>query len=257
MARLHRDVMRILVTDIVTGARLPGEKLPKEVDIAEQFGVSRGVARETVRAMEERGLISVKHGKGATVNDAKRWNVFDADVLGALLESQRSTEILAQYLECRRVLEVEAAALAAERASKDDLERASNALRRMEESASRPASRAAEDMFHEADIAFHQALIAATGNRPLGGLVERIHAALLLARYPLARPQYRFERSLPEHRRILAAVASGDADEARTAMSAHLDTIASYLREQEKPSRRREERAPGSRRSSKLTADAS
>ncbi len=260
MARLHRDVMRILVTDIVTGARSPGDKLPKEVDIAEQFGVSRGVARETVRAMEERGLISVKHGKGATVNESKRWDVFDADVLGALLESQRSTEILSQYLECRRVLEVEAAGLAAERASKDDLERASNALRRMEESISRPTSRAAEDMFHEADISFHQALIAATGNRPLGGLVERIHTALLLARYPLARPQYRFERALPEHRRILAAVAAGDADEARASMSAHLDTIASYLRERAGSSKRREGGAPSASRtsrSSRLTADAS
>lgn len=247
--------MRILVTDIVTGARSPGEKLPKEVDIAEQFGVSRGVARETVRAMEERGLISVKHGKGATVNDSKSWDVFDADVLGVLLESQRSTEILSEYLECRRVLEVEAAALAAERASKQDLERASNALRRMEESASRPTSRAAEDMFHEADISFHQALIAATGNRALGGLVERIHAALLLARYPLARPDYRFERALPEHRRILAAVAAGDPAEARVAMSTHLDTIASYLRERERPSRRRESRSSNSR-SSRLTAEA-
>lgn len=256
MARLHRDVMRILVTDIVTGARPAGEKLPKEADIAEQFGVSRGVARETVRAMEERGLISVKHGKGATVNDSKRWDVFDADVLGALLESQRSTEILSQYLECRRVLEVEAAALAAERASKEDLERASNALRRMEESTSRPASRAAEDMFHEADIAFHQALIAATGNRALGGLVERIHAALLLARYPLARPQYRFERSLPEHRRILAAVASGDASDARAAMSAHLDTIASYLEERGGPAKRRERRSSSPSAPSRLTVDA-
>ena len=85
----------------------------------------------------------------------------------------------------------------------------------MQESAARPPSPAAEEHFHEADIAFHQALIAATGNRALGGLVERIHSALLLARFPLARPQYRVERALPEHRRILAAVAAGDPAEAR------------------------------------------
>ena len=60
--------------------------------------------------------------------------------------------------------------------------------------------------------------------------MERIHGALLIARYPLARPQYREERALPEHRRILAAVMAGDADEARRAMSAHFDTIAGYLR---------------------------
>ena len=231
MARLHRDVMRILITDIVTGVRPTGDMLPREVDLAERFDVSRGVARETIRAMEERGLISVKHGKGATVNDAGYWNVFDPDVLGVMLESERGSEILAEYLECRRILEVEAAGLAAERAGTEDLERAADALRQMEESASRPQSQAAENLFHEADIAFHQALIAATGNRALGGLVERIHSALLLARYPLARPQYRVKRALPEHRRILDAVASGDAAEARAAMNDHLDTIASYLRE--------------------------
>jgi GntR family transcriptional repressor for pyruvate dehydrogenase complex len=233
MARLHRDVMRILISEVVTGARGVGEKLPREVDLAEQFAVSRGVARETIRAMEERGLISVRHGKGATVNDASHWNVFDPDVLAVMLESELRTEILSQYLECRRILEVEAAGLAAERASKNSLEEASDALRRMEVAAAKTSGRVSEEMFHEADIAFHQALIAATGNRALGELVERIHSALLIARYPLARPQYRAERALPEHRRILAAVASGDPFEARAAMSDHLDTIATYLVDQD------------------------
>jgi DNA-binding FadR family transcriptional regulator len=231
MARLHRDVMRILITDIVTGTRSSGDKLPREVDLAEQFGVSRGVARETIRAMEERGLIAVKHGKGATVSGPDAWNVFDPDVLGVMLESERSVEILAQYLECRRILEVEAVGLAAERARPEHLEQAAEALRRMEDAATRPESRPTEELFHEADIAFHQAIIAATGNRALGSLVERIHSALLVARYPLARPQYRVERALPEHRRILAAVTSGDPAEARAAMQDHLDTIAGYLRE--------------------------
>jgi DNA-binding FadR family transcriptional regulator len=231
MARLHRDVMRILIADIVTGARPIGERLPREVDLAEQFGVSRGVARETIRAMEERGLIAVKHGKGATVSGPDEWNVFDPEVLGVMLESERSDEILAQYLECRRILEVEAAGLAAERAKQEHLNRAADALRRMEEAAERPASAAAEHLFHESDIAFHQAIIAATGNRALGSLVERLHSALLLARYPLARPQYRVERALPEHRQILAAIASGDPSAARAAMQEHLDTIAGYLRE--------------------------
>jgi GntR family transcriptional repressor for pyruvate dehydrogenase complex len=223
--------MRVLTTDIVSGVRPTGGMLPKETDLAAEFDVSRGVARETIRAMEERGLISVKHGKGATVNGPKHWDLFDPDVLAATLDTEAAGDVLAEYLECRRVLEVEAAGLAAERATKKDLEQMSRALSRMEECTARPPSQAAEELFHEADIAFHQALIAATGNRPLGGLVERIHSALLLARYPLARPQYRQERALPEHRRILAAVSSGDRQEARQAMSDHLDTVARYLGE--------------------------
>jgi GntR family galactonate operon transcriptional repressor len=244
MARKHRDVMRMLTADIVSGVRPAGEMLPREVDLAEEFKVSRGVARETIRAMEERRLISVKHGKGATINEPAEWDVFDPDVLAATLDSERGSEVLAEYLECRRILEVEAAALAAERASKRDIASLTAAMRRMEETASRPASHTAEERFHEADIAFHQTLIAATGNRALGGLVERIHSALLLARFPLARPDYREEIALPEHRRILEAVSNHDAAEARRAMSDHLDTIAGYLDEHRGQRRGRKRRVP-------------
>jgi GntR family transcriptional repressor for pyruvate dehydrogenase complex len=231
MARKHRDVMRMLTAEIVAGARRAGEMLPREVDLAEQFEVSRGVARETIRAMEERGLISVKHGKGATINGPEHWDVFDPEVLAATLDTKRSGDVLGEYLECRRILEIEAAGIAAERASKRDVKRIADALQRMEHTASGPPTPAAEERFHEADVAFHQALIAATGNRALGGLVERIQSALVVARFPLARPEYRQQRALPEHRRLYDAVAAQDPAAARQAMSDHLDTVAGYLHE--------------------------
>src|ERR671934_1598798 len=109
MARKHRDVMRVLLADIASGARAVGEMLPREVDLAAEFEVSRGVARETIRALEERGLISVKHGKGATINEPGQFDIFDADVLAATLDTNRGSEVLDDYLECRRILEVEAA----------------------------------------------------------------------------------------------------------------------------------------------------
>lgn len=231
MVRLHRDVMRVLITEIVTGERAAGEPLPREADLAQQFSVSRGVARECLRAMEERGLISVRHGKGATVLDSEHWNMFDTDVLVALLDSHHGAGVLGQYIECRRIIEVEAAGLAAERATEVGIDRMRQALAQMQDSARRPHTRATEDRFHESDIAFHHALIAATGNRALGVLAERIHSALLAARYPLARPQYRTQRALPEHQRILDAVAAHDPSEARAAMRAHLATVAGYLRD--------------------------
>jgi DNA-binding FadR family transcriptional regulator len=229
MARKHRDVMRVLIADIASGRRVAGEMLPREVDLAAEFEVSRGVARETIRALEERGLISVKHGKGATVNQPASWDVFDPDVLAASLESEHSADVLGEYLECRRIVEVEAAGMAAERAGKREIENLAAALEGMEHEAARPPSQAAEERFHEADIRFHQALVAATGNRALAQLVERIHSALLLARFPLARPEHREEIALPEHRRIHEAVAASDVGEARQAMSDHLDTVVSYL----------------------------
>jgi GntR family transcriptional repressor for pyruvate dehydrogenase complex len=223
--------MRVLIADLVVSEDRAGERLPRETDLADQFGVSRGVARECLRAMEERGLVEVRHGKGATVRPLVEWDVFDPDVLGALLDSDRATEVLEQYVECRRILELEAAGLAARRARPADLTAMADALTRMEESTRHRPSSAAEGLFHEADLAFHHALIAATGNRALGLLVNRIHGGLLTARYPLARPQYRSQRALPEHRRILAAVAQRDETAARAAMDAHLETIAGYLAE--------------------------
>jgi DNA-binding FadR family transcriptional regulator len=223
--------MRILIAEIVFGELAPGDMLPRETDIAERFAVSRGVARECIRGLEERGLISVRHGKGATVNPPSAWNEFDPDVLAALLEGPKAVEILSEYIECRRILEVEAAGLAAERATPETLAAMRSAYERMEESTRQLVSGTAEKLFHEADLAFHEALIAATENKALGNLVQRLHAALLTARYPLARPQNRVDRALPEHERILSAVASGDADEARAAMREHLGTVEGYLRD--------------------------
>src|SRR3712207_1592048 len=142
MARLHRDIMRVLIADIVTGRIAPGERLPREQDVADQFDVSRGVTRECLRAMEERGLISVKHGRGATVNEPEHWDVFDPDVLHLLLDGPGGAEVLTDYLECRRILEVGAAALAAERATEATISKMADALARMEEAAGLPAGKA-------------------------------------------------------------------------------------------------------------------
>jgi DNA-binding FadR family transcriptional regulator len=223
--------LHVLIADIVTGGREEGEQLPRETDLVDEFGVSRGVVRECIRALEERRLITVKHGKGATVRSSLYWDMLDADVLAAVLDSPRGPAVLGEYLECRQILEVEAAGLAAERATEQDLEKLSEALARMEATTKRPPGHGTEAMFHEADLMFHTTLIGATGNHALSGLIDSIHKALLMARYPTARPEYRVERALPEHRAILKAVAAGNARAARKAMASHLGTIAEYLRE--------------------------
>jgi DNA-binding FadR family transcriptional regulator len=73
--------------------------------------------------------------------------------------------------------------------------------------------------------------MAATGNRALGILTERVHSALLVARQPTARPAYRLSRGIPEHRVILEAIEAGDSEGTRGAMHAHLDTVLGYLSE--------------------------
>src|SRR5215208_5520659 len=119
MSRLHENVMRVLLGDIVSRRIEVGGWLPREADLAQQFKVSRGVARECIRGLEERGLVAVKHGRGATVLSDAHWDMFNPDVIAAMLDSSRAADVLGEYLECRRLLEISAAALAAERATAD------------------------------------------------------------------------------------------------------------------------------------------
>jgi DNA-binding FadR family transcriptional regulator len=226
--------MRVLIGEIAAGRYVEDELLPREVDLAERFDVSRNVARECVRGLEERGLVSVRHGRGARVRPECEWDRFDQDVLAALLAGSRATGVIAEYLECRRILEVEAAGLAAERADDAALDRLTDAFAAMRLTAEGAKSNpAGEQLYREADVAFHRAVIQAAGNPVLGRMTEPVHRALSATFGALARPRMRFERGLPEHERILAAIRAGDAAEAREAMRAHLLTVERYLREHE------------------------
>ena len=232
MSRLHTGAMRVLIGEIASGRWAEGELLPRELDLAERFDVSRNVARECIRGLEERGLVAVRHGRGARVRPEHEWDRFDSDVLAALLGGPRAAGVIAEYLECRRILEVEAAGLAAERAGEAELDELSEAFGRMRLTAEGARDNpAGETLYREADVAFHRAIVRAARNPVLGRMTEPIHRALSETFATLARPHMRFERGLPEHERVLAAVRAGDAGQAREAMRAHLLTVERYLRE--------------------------
>jgi DNA-binding FadR family transcriptional regulator len=231
MPRLHEEVMRLLIGEIVSGVLAPGDRLPREADLAEQHQVSRGVARECIRGLEERGLVTVKHGIGATVTGSEHWDVFDPDVLVALLHGDASPRVLQEYLECRRIIEVEAAGLAAARATPADIAALADAFAGMTAAAERARSNpAAESRYHDSDIAFHRAVILATENRALARMAEPLHRTLSASLRRSAQPDVRFERGLPEHERILDAIVDRDPDAARRAMSDHLATVEQALR---------------------------
>jgi DNA-binding FadR family transcriptional regulator len=232
MSSLHRAVMGVLLGDIAAGEIAPGERLPSISELAGQFKVSTGVVRECQRALAERGMVSVHHGRRAVVRPETDWDVFDPDVLTALVAVGRAVPLLGEYLESRRILEVEAAGLAAERAGPEAIEHLSSSFEAMRRAAERARwNSAAEPLYHQADVEFHKAIIRAAGNRPLARMAEPIHAALSATFAELARPQLRFERGLPEHERILDAISAGNPDGARHAMREHLLTVESYLRE--------------------------
>ena len=86
--RRHQDVVEALLDRIVAGEFAPGERLPKEVVVAELYGVNRGTAREALRALEERRVAIVKHGRGSIVQPQSSWNVLDPTVAAALLSAR-------------------------------------------------------------------------------------------------------------------------------------------------------------------------
>jgi DNA-binding FadR family transcriptional regulator len=224
--------MRVLIGEIVAGTYAEGELLPKFDDLAAQYDVSVGVVRECLLVLQERGLVELRHGHGTLVKDEGDWDRFDPDVLAALLGGGRAADVLGEYLECRRILEVEAAGLAAERGTAEDVDGVSGAFQRMRATAERArVNRAAEPLYHEADIAFHRAVVRAAGNPTLGQMTAPIHRALATTFGALARPQERFVRGLPEHERVLDAIAAHDVTSAREAMHDHLVTVEGYLRE--------------------------
>lgn len=229
--RLHREVMAEYVGEIVGGRLGPGDVLPNELGVVERFGVSRGVARECLRALDERGLITVRHGTTTIVNPREAWDLFDQDVIAASLAGAGAQQLLTEYLECRRIVEIEAAGLAAERATDAGLRLLGERLEAMEAALALRPARDQEQAYHAADVAFHTTLVELTGNLALLALVRRVDDGLLAARYPLARPAYRRTRALPEHQAILDAVAGRDGDAARAAMRAHLDTVEGSLRQ--------------------------
>ena len=220
-----------LADAIVSGELSPGARLPKETELGEQFDISRGVARECLRGLEERGLITVKHGSATTVNPREKWELFDADVIAVGLGGTAAVALLGDYLECRRMIEIGSAGLAAARATREHVARLEDRLDAMKAAVSQRSARVQEREYHAADVAFHLSLVDATGNGALVSLVRRVDDALLAARYPLARPAYRRTRAIPEHEAILEAVRGGDEAAARDAMRTHLDTVEEYLQE--------------------------
>jgi DNA-binding FadR family transcriptional regulator len=232
VSRLHRLILVSLIEAITSGDLEAGELLAREEDLADQFDVSRGVTREAIRALEERGLVTVKHGRGATVNPRQEWDLLDPDVLAGLLAGPHAIEVLDESIECRLIVETEAAALAAERAGEEDRSALAETLDAMTEAARRsPMSPRAEQAYRGAERSFHHALLRAAGNPALARVAEPIQRGLGVVRPPGSAGRRRLERGIAERGRILRAVVDREPDEAREAMREHLLSVGEELRE--------------------------
>lgn len=211
MPRLHQGLVSELLARVVAGKHPVGERLPKETALAEEFGVSRNVAREAVRALEERNVAVVKHGRGATVQPWDAWRVLDPAVAGALRRGRAGRQFRRELAECRLAVEPPAAALAAERAGEEHVTALQAALEALQ-----------EHTVPAAEHRFHRALARATGNRALAATLAPVHDLA----YDEAWTTRTRKATPDELAPVLAAVEAHDPEAARAALRAHLEAAA-------------------------------
>ncbi|HLJ66064.1 MAG TPA: FadR/GntR family transcriptional regulator [Chloroflexota bacterium] len=217
------------ILDLIVAESLEaGALLPSEARLAERFRVSRVVVREACRTLAALGIVDIQHGRGMVV---RNWS---PDALNELLRFalRRNVQLYDDLLEVRFALETQAAELAAVRATPAQ-------IRLLRESLE--ASEAALDEFEQlarADVAFHDAIFAASGNEVLAFIGAGFQSLLVEGRrLTYAGSLLRGETArvaLEDHRRILAAIERKDPSGAGQAMVDHLNMTREVLLEAHK-----------------------
>jgi GntR family transcriptional regulator, transcriptional repressor for pyruvate dehydrogenase complex len=225
---LADHVVEHLVAAIARGDHPPDSQLPPEGRLAELFEVSRLTVREAVKTLRNKGVVRVEQGRGTFVNQPAMWSPLDPDLLMARAATVDGTRDLAAKLtEARRLVEVGVAGLAANRRSDNDL----GALKRSLERMRRCSDRDDADGFNEADLEFHDVIIAAAGNPFITALFAPLVDLLFEVRRAAYGSRDAREVAVAAHGRILDAIAAGSADEASAAMDTHMHETALRLDE--------------------------
>lgn len=196
---------------IVTG-EYENRPFPTEGELARQHGISRSVTREAVKMLAAKGLLAARPRRGTVVQPKENWNLFDPDVLVWLLERKFSIELLIHFSQLRSAIEPAAAELAARHATPDALDTIREGHRLMVE-----AERGNGDPL-EADIAFHIAILAASGN-PFFAQFRDVVATALRTSIKFTNRIKGRTADVREHGAVLLAIEARDPQAARLAMS--------------------------------------
>ncbi len=212
---LNDRVYDYIVSQIIVGAFALNARLPTEMQLAERLSVSRPVVRQALRRLKDDGLVTSRQGAGTFVVRRPAHQVFSFAAVGSVADIQKCFVF-------RIALESEAAALAAVEHDREALERLAQALGGLEQSLKGGTGGIDED------IAFHQAVAAATDNRfflsTMAAIASQIRVGIGLNRsLTLEQPKSRRIAVQEEHRAIYDAIAARDADEARRLMHQHLE----------------------------------
>ena len=222
---LVSEIVDALVLNIRQGQLQPGDKLPTEVEFMARFDVSRTVVREAISKLQASGLVETRHGIGTFViepPDTRNFKIAPEDFATV-------ADVIA-LLELRISLETEAAGLAAQRRTPENLKAMENALRAFHDSISLDSDAVPPD------FQFHMEVARSTGNRHFADLMTYL-GTMIIPRTRVntahSAPEGRFnylQRVNSEHESIYNAIRSQDAEAARAAMRTHLSNSRERLR---------------------------
>jgi GntR family transcriptional repressor for pyruvate dehydrogenase complex len=218
---LAEQVAEMLSAEIRSGRLAVGSKLPTEVELVKQLGVSRTVVREAVSRMRSAGLVESRQGSGVYVISAE---------VSSLAFDPASASTKAKVLQIaavRRALEAEAAALAAEAAGPEDVLAIRRAAQALADAVAQGGDGVAED------VAFHLVIAEATGNpfmlATLRYLSRFTASGMRVTRANEARNEEFAADVRREHQAIIEAIAAGDPDAARAAAAQHMRKAAERI----------------------------
>jgi DNA-binding FadR family transcriptional regulator len=217
-------IMENLGTAIVTGHYSENNPFPIEATLCEQYSVSRSVLREAVKMLTAKGLLSARPRHGTWVQPEQQWNFLDPDVLRWLLERKLSFSLLIEFTQMRLAVEPFAAAFAATGADRTEVAAIMAAINRMS------AAERGDDDPLASDIAFHVAVMRASGNRFYLHLCDMIDTAL---RFSIRTTNY-FKgvklASIDDHKKVADAIVMGDAPAAEAAMRSLIQEALDLIR---------------------------
>ena len=213
---VHAWVAYELGTRIVTGYYAPGEYIPNEATIGEELNVSRTALREAFKILSAKGLIESRPKLGTRVRAREFWNMFDSDVLRWCFDSTPTPEFLRALFEVREMIEPNSAALAAKRASDEQITAIESAYRAMES-----AEPGTEEVILT-DIEFHMAILRGTNNEFMVSLGESIKTALMGLFRISSSKEASYQASLPGHYAVFLGIRDRDPERARFEMKSLL-----------------------------------
>lgn len=223
--KVYEIIIQKIQTEITAGILEAGEKLPPERELAVKYGVSRTSIREALRLLELSDFVEIRPGDGTFIKTNEQQNI-QQQLTSVALKTDQTT--LYEMLELRLILESQCAALAALRATGQDIEKIARTLEAMKNTDD-------EEIGIQADLDFHMAIAAAANNSVLAQLISsftaHMRSTIEVTRKHRLSSKENFARTLEEHRAIFIAISRGESDRAKVLMEDHIRTIRQELSE--------------------------